>query len=744
MLDRDMATRGASSSSAASAAASSSKASSAELQAIVDGNHSDPHAVLGRHGDVVRIWQPGATEVSVDGVPAERAHDAGLFEARGVTEDYTFVVARDGGATTAPRRDPYRFLPTLGELDLHLVGEGTHRRLWDVLGARPTTIDGVAGTAFSVWAPSARSVRVVGDWNGWDGRTHLMRSLGSTGVWELFLPDVHHGARYKFEIHGRDGRARLKADPVARWAEEPPGTASIVFESSHAWADDAWVEQRSRRDMAASQRLAVYECHLGSWLRSPDDPDGWLGWDDLAPRLAEHVRTLGFTHVELLPVMEHPFGGSWGYQVSGYYSPTARHGDPDGFRRFVDHLHQNDIGVILDWVPAHFPKDEFALARFDGTALYEHADPRKGEHPDWGTLVFDYGRTEVRNFLVANALYWIDEFHVDGIRVDAVASMLYLDYSRPAGEWVPNQHGGRENLDAIAFVRELNTAVHAEFPGALTIAEESTAFPGVSQPVFAGGLGFTHKWNMGWMHDTLAYVEREPVHRRYHHHELTFGLVYAWTERFVLPISHDEVVHLKKSMLEKMPGDDWQKFASLRALYGWMWSHPGGQLLFMGSEIGQRREWRHDSSIDWHLVEEPQHAGVRDLVGEVNRLEAALPSLWRLDHSPDGFRWLEANDADHSSYAFVRCGDAAQGDQPVVVVANFTPVARHGYRLGVPAAGRWQVALNTDDARWWGGGVEPLAGGATEAETSVPWHNQPASVLLTLPPLSVVWLVPEG
>ena len=438
--------------------------------------------------------------------------------------------------------------------------------------------------------------------------------------------------------------------------------------------------------------------------------------------------------------MEHPFGGSWGYQVSGYFSPTARHGDPDGFRRFVDHLHQRGIGVIVDWVPAHFPKDDFALARFDGTALYEHADPRQGEHPDWGTLVFNYGRTEVRNFLVANALYWIDEFHVDGLRVDAVASMLYLDYSRQGDQWVPNRHGGRENLEAIDFVRELNTVVHGEFPGVLTIAEESTAFPAVSHPVYAGGLGFTHKWNMGWMHDTLAFVEREPVHRRFHHHELTFGLVYAWTERFVLPLSHDEVVHLKGSLLEKAPGDDWQRFASLRALYGWMWSHPGAQLLFMGGEIAQRREWSHESSVDWHLLEHASHAGVRDLVRELNRVEAEYPALWRLDHSYEGFAWLEANDADHSCYAFVRRGIA--GDDPVVVAANLTPVPRHGWRLGVPE-GRWRVVLNTDDAQWWGSGVAPLEGGATDADPTVPWHGQPASLLLALPPLSVVWLVPD-
>jgi 1,4-alpha-glucan branching enzyme len=711
------------------------------LRSIVEGRHTNPHDVLGRHGDVVRVWAPGAAAVAVDGEEAVRLHPAGLFEvpARGRTSPYRYTVTRPGGEQTAPLDDPYRFWPTLGDLDLHLFAEGNHRRLWDALGARTMMHEDVAGTSFTLWAPAAEAVRVIGDWNGWDGRSHPMRVLGSSGVWELFVPAVGHGARYKFEVLGADGHLRVKADPFARWSEEPPATASVVYESRHVWADEAWMRGRAERDTSASDRLSVYEVHLGSWARSPDEPGRWLGWDDLAPRLADHVGDLGFTHVELLPPMEHPFGGSWGYQVSGYYAPTARLGDPDGFRRFVDLLHQQGIGVLVDWVPAHFPKDDFALARLDGTALYEHADPRQGEHPDWGTLVFNYGRTEVRNFLVANALYWLQEFHVDGLRVDAVASMLYLDYSRTAGEWVPNRHGGRENLEAIELLRDLNTVVHGECPGVLTVAEESTAFPAVSHPVYAGGLGFTHKWNMGWMHDTLAYFEREPVHRRHHHHELTFGMVYAWTERFVLPLSHDEVVHLKGSLLEKMPGDDWQRFASLRALYGWMWSHPGAQLLFMGGEIAQRREWSHDTSIDWHLLDEPAHAGVRDCLRELNRLERELPALWRLDHAAEGFAWLEANDADHSCYAFVRRGSG--DDLPVVVVANLTPVPRYGYRIGVPTGGRWRVVLSTDDSRWWGSGLEPLEGGAVDAE-DLAWHGQPFSVRMALPPLAVVWLAP--
>ena len=721
------------------------KAVEGGLLAVVQGTHTNPHEVLGRHhtdhGDVVRVWSPGAAGITVGGDEATCVHAAGLFEAPApVDAPYTYVVRRADGSTTAPLHDPYSFWPTIGDIDLHLFGEGAHRRLWDALGARPMEHQGVAGTAFTVWAPSARGVRVVGDWNGWDGRSHPMRTIGASGVWELFVPAVGHGARYKFEVVGADGHLRLKADPFARWSELPPATASVVFASQHTWRDGDWLDQRAERDTSASQRFSVYEVHLGSWARSPDDPDQWLGWDDLAVRLGDHVTDLGFTHVELMPPMEHPFGGSWGYQVSGYFAPTARHGDPDGFRRFVDHLHQLGIGVLIDWVPAHFPKDDFALARFDGTALYEHADPRQGEHPDWGTLVFNFGRTEVRNFLVANALYWIHEFHVDGLRVDAVASMLYLDYSRQAGEWVPNQHGGRENLEAIEFLREMNTVVHGECPGVLTVAEESTAFPGVSQPVFAGGLGFTHKWNMGWMHDTLSYLEREPVHRRYHHHELTFGLVYAWTERFVLPLSHDEVVHLKGSLLEKLPGDDWQRFAGLRALFAWMWSHPGSQLLFMGAEIGQRREWSHDSSVDWHLLEYASHRGLRDCLRELNRLEAELPALWRLDHSHEGFAWIEANDADHSCYAFVRLGH--EGDVPVR--RRRQPHPRAALRLpGRGPVGR-PVEGGAVDRRCPVVGERPRArrGRRGRRRGPVEWHGQPASVLLALPPLAVVWLVP--
>ncbi|MEJ7845851.1 MAG: 1,4-alpha-glucan branching protein GlgB, partial [Acidimicrobiales bacterium] len=722
------------------------------LAALAAGTHGAPHDVLGAHSSAdgsttwVRAWQPGAAAVDVllpDGttVAAPPVGPPGAFEvavpaARLRPGDrHRFVVTTADGSVTEPIDDPYRSLPTLGDVDLHLIGEGLHRRLWDVLGARPLHHDGVDGTAFTVWAPSACAVRVIGDWNGWDGRAHPMRQVGASGSWELFLPHVGSGARYKFEVVGADGVTRQKADPVARWSEHPPATGSVVFASTHEWGDDAWVDARYDLDHDDA-RLSVYEVHLGSWRRSPDDPEQYLSYRDLAEPLADHVAALGFTHVELLPVAEHPFGGSWGYQVSGYYAPTARHGDPDGFRFLVDTLHQRGIGVIIDWVPAHFPRDEFALARFDGTALYEHADPRQGAHPDWGTLIFNYGRNEVRNFLVANALYWIEEFHIDGLRVDAVASMLYLDYSRAGDEWVPNRHGGRENLEAIDFLRELNRVVGEEHPGAMVIAEESTAFPGVSHPVSQGGLGFTHKWNMGWMHDTLAYAELEPVHRRWHHHQLTFGLIYAFTERFVLPLSHDEVVHLKGSMLDKLPGDDWQRFATLRALYAWMWSHPGGQLLFMGGEIAQRREWDHDRSIDWHLLDDPRHVGVRDLVARVNAAEAELPALWRRDHDAASFSWLDANDGEHSCYAFARWGggEGDGADLPVVVAANFTPVPRHGYRLGVPWAGPWREAVNTDATDLGGSGV---VNGTIEADDDVPWHGQPASLLCTLPPLGV-------
>ena len=524
---------------------------------------------------------------------------------------------------------------------------------------------------------------------------------------------------------------------MAQLAETPPGTASIVTVSHHEWADDDWLEHRASIDVI-NQRMSTYELHLGSWRHKPEDGDRPLTYLELAEQLPDYVADLGYTHVEMMPVAEHPFGGSWGYQVTSYYAPTSRFGTPDDFRVLVEALHKRGIGVIVDWVPAHFPKDEWALARFDGTALYEHADPRQGEHPDWGTLVFNFGRHEVRNFLLANALYWVEEFHIDGLRVDAVASMLYLDYSRKEGEWVPNEFGGRENLEAIHFLQEVNTVLYGRCPGVLTIAEESTAFPGVSRPVHLGGLGFAHKWNMGWMHDTLAYFSLDPVHRRYHHHDLTFGLMYAWTENFVLPLSHDEVVHLKGSLIHKMPGDRWQKFANLRALYGWMWAHPGKQLLFMGGEFAQEREWSEVRSLDWHLLDDPMHKGMQSLMRSLNAVEAAEPAIYAADFTPDGFAWIDANDSDQSVYSFLRF-DPHGGGRPIACVANLTPVPRHGYRLGLPIAGRWTEVLNTDASEFGGGGI-----GSGEVWTDgVAWHGHPQSVALTLPPLGVVWLAPD-
>jgi 1,4-alpha-glucan branching enzyme len=692
----------------------------------------------------VTTWWPGsvaAVLLGPDGAtPMALVHPAGVFEAASNDAPVPGYRVRfhytDGSSHEVT--DPWPFVPTLGEVDEHLIGEGRHERLWEVLGARHIEHQGVEGTAFSVWAPSARSVRAVGDWNGWDGKVHPMRTLGASGVWELFVPGVGPGARYKFEILTAAGQLRVKADPLARETEGPPATASKVTRCLHTWRDERWLERREE-DAVADARQSVYEVHLGSWRRLAREGGRPLSYIEAAEQLAEHVADLGFTHVELLPVAEHPYEPSWGYQVSSFYAPTSRLGPPDGFRAFVDRLHQRGIGVLVDWVSAHFPRDDWALARFDGTALYEHEDPRQAAHPDWGTLVFNYGRNEVRNFLVANALYWLHEFHVDGLRVDAVASMLYLDYSRGEGEWVPNRYGGRENLEAIEFLREVNAIVRRDVPGALTVAEESTAWDGVTRPVELGGLGFGQKWNMGWMHDTLDYFQREPVHRRWHHHQLTFGLLYAWSERYVLPLSHDEVVHGKGSLLGKMPGDRWQRFANLRALYAWMWSHPGKQLLFMGGELAQEREWNHDGELDWHLLDDPLHRGVRDLVRELNRVEANEPALWRHDTSPDGFRWLEADDRDNSVFAFVRCG--ASDDRPIVCVANLTPVPRHGYRVGLPHEGHWVSLLNTDEGRFGGGGVATTQGPVT-AEP-IPWHGQPCSAPLDLPPLGVRWLAPD-
>jgi 1,4-alpha-glucan branching enzyme len=715
-----------------------------DLQRLVSLRHPDPHHLLGAHPDadglLIRAYRPEASAVYAlpdNGAPRielkPRRAIPGLFEVHlSSTREvfrYRLEVQYPSGAVFT-FHDPYAFLPTLGDQDLYFAGEGRHHRLWDRLGAHPTIHQGVAGTAFAVWAPNAESVSVVGDFNSWDGRLHPMRSLGASGIWELFIPDASEGTRYKYELRPRGGAAPfLKSDPFAFRTEAPPLTASVVHDLKHyRWNDAAWMEKRSA---APDRPLSIYEVHAASWRRVPEEDHRSLTWRELAVKVADHAVALGFTHVELMPVAEHPFGGSWGYQVGAYYAPTARHGHPDDFRFFVDHLHQRGLGVIIDWVPGHFPRDAFALAKFDGTALYEHSDPRQGEHPDWGTLIFNFGRNEVRNFLLANALFWLHEYHVDGLRVDAVASMLYLDYSRHEGEWVPNMYGGRENLEAISFLREFNETVRKSHPTVMVLAEESTAWPSVSRPTSEGGLGFTHKWNMGWMHDTLAYFSHEPVHRRHHHHQLTFGLLYAFSENFVLPLSHDEVVHGKGALVSKMPGDEWQRFANLRALYGWMWAHPGKKLLFMGGEFGQTSEWRADSSLDWHLLQYPVHSGVQRFIARLNAVYREQPALYEVDFEPAGFQWVQADCVDLNTYAFLR--RARGGGRELLCVANLSPVVRESYRVGCPAPGRWREVLNSDDREFAGSGV---LNGERIAE-SIPWDGQPASMAITLPPLAV-------
>jgi 1,4-alpha-glucan branching enzyme len=624
-------------------------------------------------------------------------------------------------------------MTAFGELDQYLLGEGRHEELAGRLGAHP--VEG--GVAFAVWAPNARSVSVVGDFNGWEEGANELAPQGSSGVWAGVVAEAEPGQAYKFAVRTQTGELRTKADPLAFRTELPPKTASVVFRSDHRWADDAWLERRAAAK-PLDEPMSIYEVHLGSWRRNPLEGGRSLSYLELADELADYATRLGFTHVELLPVMEHPFAGSWGYQVTGFFAPTSRFGGPDDFRAFVDRLHAAGVGVLLDWVPAHFPRDDWALARFDGTALYEHEDPRRGAHPDWGTLVFNYGRHEVRNFLLASGLHWLREYHADGLRVDAVASMLYLDYSRREGEWVPNIYGGREDLDAIAFLKELNEVVYGREPGVFTAAEESTAWPGVSRPTYLGGLGFGFKWNMGWMHDTLSYFARSPIHRRFHHHELTFSLIYAFSENFVLPLSHDEVVHGKGSLLRKMPGDRWQQLANLRTLYGYMWAHPGKKLLFMGGELAEEREWDHDGSLDWHLLESRDHAGMQSLIGDLNRLYRAEPALWEVDFEPAGFQWIEPNDADGNTLAFSR--HSRDGERIVVCVCNLSPVVREAYRLGLPQAGRWIEALNTDSTYYGGSDVGNL-GGVVAEET--PWHGRDWSAEIVLPPLATLWLVPE-
>ncbi|MEU0127257.1 MULTISPECIES: 1,4-alpha-glucan branching enzyme [unclassified Streptomyces] len=710
---------------------------------LLAGEHHAPHDVLGAHpvtgGVVFRVLRPYARTVSVltGGSSAELQSDgdgffSGVLPLPAVPDDYRLRIAYDDN--TIEVDDPYRFLPAIGELDLHLIGEGRHEELWKALGSQPMEHHGVTGTRFTVWAPNARGVRVTGDFNYWDGTAFPMRSLGATGVWEVFLPGVGDGAVYKYDICRPDGSHTQRADPMARHTEVPPATASVVTASHHEWQDADWMAHRGDRPVHEAP-FSVYELHLASWRPG-------LTYRQLATQLPSYIRELGFTHVELMPVSEHPFGGSWGYQVTGFYAPTSRMGTPDDFRFLVDALHAAGIGVLMDWVPAHFPRDDWALAEFDGRPLYEHSDPSRAAHPDWGTLEFDYGRTEVRNFLVANATYWCEEFHIDGLRVDAVASMLYLDYSREDGQWSPNEFGGRENLDAVGFLQEMNATVYRRNPGVVTIAEESTAWEGVTRATDQGGLGFGLKWNMGWMHDSLVYVSKEPVHRKYHHNEMTFSMVYAYSENYVLPISHDEVVHGKQALVAKMPGDWWQQRANHRAYLGFMWAHPGKQLLFMGQEFAQGAEWSEGHGPDWWLLDETyeasgDHRGVRTLVGDLNAVYGALPALWQRDTDPAGFEWIDGGAAEDNAFSFVRYD--ADGS-PLLAVSHFSPVVRHDYRIGVPDGPEaWVEIINTDAARYGGSDVrneEPLK------PEAVPAHGRETSVTLTLPPLATVWFRP--
>ena len=723
----------------------------AEIEAILRGQHSDPFSILGMHqteaqGPVhVNVFAPDAVEVTVTDLEGTEVAALRLVNLEGF---FHGTMERKSGPFAYRLRlrsatdhewelcDPYSFGPMLGEVDEYLMGEGRHEQLYDRLGAHPLTHEGVDGTAFVVWAPNARRVSVVGHFNAWDGRRHAMRRRGATGVWEIFLPGIGRGETYKYEILNAYGHLQpLKADPVGFCAEMPPATASVVYgKVRHDWSDAGWIA--ARRSDQRAEPVSIYEVHLGSWRRTLEND--MLDYAALGAELIDYVGEMGFTHVEFLPLSEHPFSGSWGYQPVGMFAPTSRFGTPEDFAAMVDRLHGAGIGVIVDWVPAHFPNDAHGLGQFDGTALYEHADPRQGFHQDWNTLIYNFGRPEVANFLRASAIYWLKELHVDALRVDAVASMLYLDYSRKDGEWVPNRYGGRENLDAIDFLKGVNQTVRDYAPGALTIAEESTAWPGVSRPVAEGGLGFDFKWNMGWMHDTLGYMAQDPINRKYHHHQMTFGLFYAFSENFVLPLSHDEVVHGKGSMLGKMPGDRWQKFANLRAYYGFMWGHPGKKLLFMGCDFGQEREWNHDRSLDWHLLEDPHHEGVRRVLRDLNALYRTEPALHQRDCEPEGFGWIEGGDTENNVFSFARYGE--EGTKPVVVLSNMSPVTREGYRIGVPQGGTWVERLNTDAQDYGGSGT---GNSGTLSANDEGLHGYPASLSLTLPPLATIFLVPE-
>ncbi|AUB79638.1 1,4-alpha-glucan branching protein GlgB [Candidatus Thiodictyon syntrophicum] len=716
------------------------------LARIVEARHHDPFEVLGRHVTgsrvTVRAFLPAAERVEILEAKAQmiRTEGTDLFTWEGdaalVPERYR-LAWEDKAGNRGTAYDPYCFPPQLRDFDLHLFGEGKHWDAFRFLGSHLKEVDGISGVQFAVWAPNADRVSVVGDFNRWDGRAHAMRVRGATGVWELFIPGIGAGGFYKYELRDRVGNAHVKIDPYANAFQERPETAGLITApSAYDWGDGDWMKARAESDWQR-RPFSTYEVHLGSWQR--DAAGDFMNYRELAVQLAAYAVELGFTHVELLPITEHPLDASWGYQCTGYFAPTSRHGSPEDFRFFIDHLHQAGIGVLLDWVPAHFPKDAYALARFDGSALYEHADPRLGEHKDWGTLIFNFGRNEVKNFLLSSALYWLSEFHIDGLRVDAVASMLYLDYSRKAGEWIPNKYGGNENLDAVDFIRQLNMVTHEQHPGSMMIAEESTAWPAVSRPTYLGGLGFSMKWNMGWMHDTLSYMEKDPIYRHYHHDLLTFGLLYAFTENFVLPFSHDEVVHGKKSMLDKMPGDPWQRFASLRLLYTFMFSYPGKKLLFQGCEFGQGQEWDFNEALDWELLERPQHQGIKQIVSDLNRLYREQPALHEVDFEGSGFEWIDCHDSSQSVLSYVRKDKA--GGRLVVAVFNFTPVPRNNYRIGVPKAGFWREALNSD-AEFYGGSNVGNQGGVRSEDVS--WMGRPHSIPIALPPLGGLILVHES
>ena len=709
------------------------------VSAIGRADHGDPFSVLGRHADEIRVFRPDAKAcvVVLGGreFPAKLLDQAGFFAAtvEGSGRHRLRFTAHNDHVWESD--DPYSFPPLLGSLDQHLFAEGNHWELWHRLGAHLEEHDGIRGTMFRIWAPNARRVSVVGDWNGWDGRVHPMRKLIPIGIWEIFIPSVAELAHYKFELLGADGIVHVKSDPFAFFSQHGTQTASLVWDlGNFQWSDSQWMEKRKSTEWHR-EAMSVYEVHPGSWRRH--DGIGLFTWRDLAGQLLDYVADMGYTHIELMGVAEYPFEGSWGYQVCGYFAPTSRHGSPDDFRYFVNRAHERGIGIILDWVPGHFPKDAHGLAKFDGTALFEHADPRQGEHQDWGTLIPNYGRNEVRNFFIANALFWLAEYHIDGLRVDAVASMLYLDYSRKAGEWVPNAFGGRENLEAIHFLKTANEVCYQRHPGVMTIAEESTAWPGVSRPTFLGGLGFGFKWNMGWMHDTLSYMALNPVYRRFHHGQATFSLVYAFHEHFILVLSHDEVVHGKGSLINKMPGDEWQQFANLRLLYAWMWMHPGKKLLFMGGEWGQRCEWSHERSLEWHALDYGPHRGVQSLIRQLNWLYRNEPALFDQDDTWEGFEWIDLHDADNSVLAFLR---RARHGSSVVCVLNATPCVRHGYKLGVPTGGFWREVLNSDSEQFGGGNVGNMGGVHASDE---PWMDRPHSVTITLPPLAMVVLRAE-